>query len=106
MYARRDFDPVDVGEIGEFTFNFSRDLASGDTIASVVWACTVADSSDGADASASSRLSGSPSNTTIKTTQRVSGLVAGVKYVLQASATTTLGDMLSLWSYVDCKEPS
>lgn len=106
MYARRDFDPMDVGEIGEFTFDFARDLASGDTIASVVWACTVADSSDGDDGSASSRLSGFPSNTSSKTTHTVSGLVAGVKYLLQASATTTLGDVLSLWSYVDCKAPA
>lgn len=107
MYARRDFDPIDEGEIGDFTFDFARDdIASGETIVSAVWNCSVAESSIGADPSASSRLSGSPYITGLTTMQRVSGTVGGVKYVLQASVTTSLGNVLSLWSYVTCNVPA
>ena len=41
-----------------------------------------------------------------KTTQRVTGLVPGVTYVLTAMATTSKGDRISLWSPVECKEPA
>lgn len=80
-----------------YAFNFVNDLASGDTLASAVWTCTV---SQGTDPNPSARLVGAPAlSGTTTTTQRVAGGVAGVSYILTATATTTLGNVLVLWSF-------
>lgn len=106
MYARRDFDPADPGEDEQYFLDFSRDLVAGDTIASTVWSCEVAVSSKVDDASAASRLVGSPTDAAQQTSHRVVNLQAGVKYMLRAVATTSLGHTVSLWSYVQCMEPA
>lgn len=103
MYVGRDFHPNDVGESAEYSFDFARDLEDGDSIVSAAWSCWA---EEGTDASASSRLSGSASVSGTKTTQRVDGLLADVKYGLQAIVTTTLGNTVSLFSYVKSQDPS
>jgi hypothetical protein len=106
MYVGRDFDPSDTGESERFTFDFVNDLQTGDVITSVTWTCEVAATSELADDAAAACIDGAPVISGTKTTQRVTGLQPGVRYVLQAEATTVVGDVVSLWSHVECKEPA
>ena len=106
MYVGRDFDPSDTGESERFSFDFVNDLQTGDTIQSVLWTCEVAATSEQEDDAAGACIVGAPVIAGTKTTQRVEGLKPGVRYVLQAEATTVVGDKVSLWSHVECKEPA
>lgn len=83
-----------------FGFDFTNDLATGDTVtgASVNFTVQV-----GVDSNPSSRLVGSPSISTPIVTQRIAGLLAGVTYILQIIATTAQGDTLSLYSRIPCR---
>ena len=102
MYVGKDFSPSDPGEEEPYTLNFRRDVADGETVATAAWTCSVA---DGVDDAAAGHIVGSPTNSGTKTTQRVEGLAAGVKYVLQAVVTTSAGNTVSLWSHVICTAP-
>lgn len=106
MYVGQDFDAADPQESEVYSFDFVRDLAPGETIASAVWTCEVAPDSPVADAGAATRLVGPPGNDGQVTMQRVAGLVDGVKYVLQAVVTSSLGNQVSLWSNVTCDDPA
>src|SRR5262245_1258438 len=106
MYVGRDFDPTDTGENERFTFDFVNDLQKGDSIIGVTWACEVAAKSALPDAEAANRINGPAQFLGTKTTQRVSGMVAGVIYALTAIVTTANGDTLMLWSHVECKDPA
>lgn len=101
-FTGSDFDPMDAGESGMLGFDFVNDLASGETISNATWTCEAV---EGTDAQAATRLVGSPQNTGTLTKQRVAGLVAGVRYLLQATVTTSAGNTLSLWSRVLCVNP-
>jgi len=100
MYVGRDFDPSDVGESEVYSFDFVKDLATGETIASSEWFCAVAEDSDADDAAAQDHVALDASNAGTVTSQRITGLVDGVKYVLQAKVVTSLGNTKSLWSHV------
>jgi hypothetical protein len=102
MYVGRDFDPSDPGENEVYSFDFTRDLADNEALTAATWSCTVA---GGSDPSAASRISGSASVSGKTTSQRVTGLLAGVRYRLQAIATTTFGNTVSLFSHVTCQSP-
>jgi hypothetical protein len=106
MYVGRDFDPSDTGENERYSFDFVNDLQSGDTIQSVTWDCTVSVRSALDDPNAPLCISEPAVYTGTRTTQRVSGMQAGVVYVLTASVTSTMGDTVSLWSHVECKVPA
>lgn len=72
-----------------FGFDFSSDLASGDTISTSAWAAELL------DGTATSELSiGADSHTTTTTTVRVSGGGLGRSYALKNTVVTTLGDTL------------
>lgn len=105
MYVGREFSPSDEGESENYTFDFVKDLAESETIVGSTWYCTVADDSEGADEDAADHVSLPATYSGTQTTQHVSGLVAGVKYVLQAVVETSAGNTVSLWSYVKCMEP-
>ena len=105
MYCGRDFDPSDPGESEMYTFDFVKDMQKGDTIASVVWTCEVAEISEGTDEDAATRIDGLPTTSGTKTSQRVTNLTAGVTYALRAVVTTGFGDDVSLWGHVECMEP-
>jgi hypothetical protein len=77
-------------------------LQDGETITGAAWTCSVV---RGSDANAATRLLGSPVNTTPTTSHRVGGLLLGVRYRLQAVATTSLSNTLSLWSHIACRAP-
>jgi len=106
MYVGRDFDPSDTGESERYSFDFINDLQPGDSIASVAWACSVSNRSQQSDPDAASRISEPPVYLGTKTTQRVTGMLPGVIYVLTATVTSTMGDAVSLWSHVECKVPA
>ena len=105
MYVGRDFDPSDSGESERYTFDFVNDLQTGDTIQSAVWTCAVAAKSAGFDPDAAGCISQPAVYTGTKTTQRVSGMLPGVTYVLRATVTTQNNDIISLWSCVECRNP-
>src|SRR5260370_14275723 len=105
MYAGTDFDPIDVNEQAMLTLDFAKyPLAVGETIPTApVWTCTVA---DGTDATPGARLLGSPSITGTQAMQKVGTMVAGVKYRLQATATTSLPQVINLFSFILCQDPA
>jgi hypothetical protein len=105
MYVGRPFNHSDEGESEDYSFDFVKDLAEGETIVGVTWTCTVAADSEGADENAADHVAIPASYDGTITTQHVSGLVAGVKYVLQAVVETSAGNTVSLWSHVTCMEP-
>lgn len=106
MYVGRDFDPSDIGESERFSFDFINDVEAGDTITGATWTCGVAAISEGADDGAAACINGPPVFTGTKTTQRVSGLKAGVTYVLRADVTTAKGDLVALWAHCKCVAPA
>lgn len=105
MYVGRDFSPADEGESENYSFDFVKDLAEGETIVGSTWYCTVAEDSEAPDEDAADHVAVPASYSGTLTTQHVSGLVAGVKYVLQAVVETSAGNTVSLWSYAPCGEP-
>lgn len=102
MYVGRYFDRIDTGEVEDFTFDFSRSLAKGETILSSSWACSV---QSGTDPAPGSRLIGAAGVANPMSTQKIGNMLAGVTYLLQATATTDRGNTLILWSFVACKSP-
>jgi hypothetical protein len=106
MYVGRDFDPSDTGENERYTLDFINDMQAGDGIHSAVWTCGVAAKSQNPDDAAGGCISEPAVYLGSKTTQRVNGMKPGVIYVLKATVTTTLGDVVSLWSHVECKAPA
>ena len=106
MYVGRDFDPSDIGESERFSFDFVNDIQAGDAITAATWSCEVAAKSAGTDGNAAARINGPAVFTGTKTTQRVSDLQPGVVYVLRADVTTAKGDIVTLWSHVECKDPA
>lgn len=103
MYVGYDFDYSDPTEKEVYQFDFTPDLALGETIVSAVWVCSAVSGTDGA---ASTRMIGSIANSGAVTQQWFQGFLPGVKYLLQAEVTTTLGQILSYWSHVSCLNPA
>jgi hypothetical protein len=103
MYVGQDFDPSDVGEDELYTFDFVNDVACGETIVTATWSCAAV---DGQDPDAASRVVGPASWLGTETTQRVAGMLAGVRYRLLASAFTTFGNTKHLWSHVTSGNPN
>lgn len=103
MYTGRDFDPADPGEIEYFAFDFKRDVRESEVLNAAIWTCAV---KTGTDADPASHIiSGAVIVGTI-TQQKVSGLVAGVTYRLTATVQTNHGQILMLWSHVECRAPN
>ena len=106
MFVGRDFDRSDNGESERFSFDFVNDIEAGDTITGATWSCAVAAKSAGTDANAAGCISEVAIFTGTKTTQRVSNLQPGVIYMLRADVVTAKGDLVALWSHVECVAPA
>jgi hypothetical protein len=117
MYVGSDFDPIEPGETDTFTLEFTSRLAAGEQVTSSSWAATVVNTDPGAtvDTSASSRVDGSATTTTQSdpvlgtrtfSNQNVGGCLAGNNYRLEATAITSNGRTLKLWSHVYCQAPN
>jgi hypothetical protein len=105
VWVGADYQIMDVGENEVFGLNFVNDLPSGDSILSVVFTLTVKDGY-GTDPNPSAHLNGTPGVSGTTALQRLSGLLPGVTYILQAIVTTALGNTISLYSHVPTQSPS
>ncbi|HEV2097420.1 MAG TPA: hypothetical protein VGR45_00685 [Stellaceae bacterium] len=108
MRINRGFDPIGPDEQDDFAFDFGPLLTAfgiaPETIASTAWVCSVSEGSAAADASAATRLIGSPSIVGTLSVQRIGTMVTGVSYTLEATIVTALsGRALSLCAGIDCK---
>jgi hypothetical protein len=102
MYCGQDFPLANPDEAIPISFDFKKDFATGDNIQSVVWTLAAF---EGTDAGAAGHLQGAPTISGQVTTQMVSGLVDGVVYRIRAKATSVLGSVEALHSYITCKAP-
>lgn len=102
-YVGKDFSPTDVGESEVYSFDFSRDLNNGETIASAVWTCTDTLRKDGAPAT---RLIGSSATSGNIVSHRLANMVNGANYLLVCKITTSQSNVKSLWSHVKVQSPS
>ena len=102
MFVGRDFDPSDVGEDEVYSFNFVNDLNASESLATAVWTCTAV---TGVDASAATRVNGGATVSGQTTSQRITGLLPGVRYRLLATAVTLQSNTVSLWAHVTCANP-
>lgn len=114
MYVGRDFDPIEAGETDVFSFEFTEDLLNGRTLNTPVWTCTVVRTDPGAtvDPTPGARIDGGSTITTgtkpisgaLRTfvNQKVSGMVAGNLYALQAQVNTSDNCVLQRYSRVYC----
>jgi hypothetical protein len=98
-YVGKDFPLQDPTETEDLAFDFTRhpDWDNRDCLASATIAVTVV---VGTDASASSRLNGSPALCEGRVIQSFQNPQDGVKYKLAATATTHCGKVLALYSNV------
>lgn len=99
-YVGRDFPIMDPSEQIDLTIDFVNDAARCDLIASATWTIAVV---TGTDASSATRAIGSTTWTGQKVTQRMGGLLTGVKYKVTALATMQSGEVLGLYSNVTGK---
>ena len=88
---RADLPPKLAGEVANYTFDFSSDLASGETISTKVVTAAVY---SGTDASPSGIISGSATSSGAIVTQKITGGVLGVIYELLCQITTSAGQTL------------
>lgn len=98
MYTGVDFYITNQNNDEVFGFDFVNDMQPGDTILTAAWSLTV---NNGQSAAPSTLFPGTfyyYSSTAV--VNRISGLVAGVPYVLQCVVTTSLGDTLTLWTNI------
>lgn len=105
-YAGSDFPMADFGSTVTYFFDFTFALFTGETVTAASWTCATATDSQVADASASSRISGPASITGAVVGQKFTGYLAGVKYLVEATATTSLGNSITCWSHFYCDSPA
>lgn len=91
---------MDPSEQIDLTLDFVNDAAKCDDVASATWTIAVV---SGTDASASTRAIGSTTWCKQSVTQRMGGLLTGVKYKVTALATMKSGEVLGLYSNVTGK---
>ena len=92
MSGRAQLDPKLAGSTRTYTFDFTSDLAVGETISTETVTATVY---SGTDASPSSLISGSASASGAVVSQKIAGGVVGVIYELLCTITTSAGQTLT-----------
>ena len=97
MTARIEFGSKLTNETRQLTFDFSSYLTTGETISTAVPSCAVW---SGTDASPSSLISGASAISGALVTQLFAGGLAGVIYVVQMVATTSIGQILPLSGFL------
>lgn len=99
-YSGTDIGPLNPGEARNFSLTFT--LTGGETISSVAWGIACLGNLDMAAASklGAGSLSGAIASNTI------SNLIPGCKYVIQALATTSLGNIYDLFTHCLCQSPN
>ena len=117
------FDPIEVGEIDNFAFDFTADMGAA-TIVSTSWTCALAPFQTATDPAPQSRVLSVSTQTTIQLQFPADGSLqthtgffsiasigdmpataAGGTYILEATASLSDGRVLKLNSTVLCKLP-
>jgi hypothetical protein len=123
MRIATSFDPIEVGEIDYFAFDFTPDIGAA-TIASTSWTCTLSPYETAVDPAPQSRVLSvypqtaiqvrSPLDASLQTRSGAFsvGLIGGMPvsaaggiYVLEATADLSDGRVLKLNATVQCKLP-
>jgi hypothetical protein len=123
MRIATPFDPIEVGEIDNFVFDFTADVCAA-TIVSTTWTCTLAPYQTAVDATPQSRVLSVSAQTAIQVCSPVNGSlqirtgafsVASVggmpisaadgTYILEATANLSDGRVLKLNATVLCQPP-
>lgn len=102
------FDPIYVGGIEIFGFDFTGTLYAGETVSSVEWDCQMAGGADGAvDNNAEDILQGMVTGTNSAIPmQMLGGFVGGVTYLIECSVKTSIGETIVRSAHVTCLIPS
>ena len=123
MRIATPFDPIEIGEIDNFVFDFTADVGAA-TIASTAWTCTLAPYQTAVDPAPQSRVLAVSVQTAIQVCSpvdrslqirtgafsvgSVGGMpisAAGGTYILEATANLSDGRILKLNATVPCKPP-
>ena len=123
MRIATPFDPIEIGEIDNFVFDFSADVGAA-TIVSTTWTCTLAPYQTAVDPAPQSRVLAVSVQTAIQvwspvdrslrirtgafSVGSVGGMpisAAGGTYILEAAANLSDGRILKLSAPVVCKPP-
>jgi hypothetical protein len=121
MRLATPFDPIEVGEIDNFAFDFTADMGAA-SIVSTSWTCTLAPYQTATDPAPQSRVLAASAATAIETRSPVDGSLqqrngffsvasigdmpgsaAGGTYILEATAVLDDGRVLKLNATVLCK---
>jgi hypothetical protein len=117
------FDPIEVGEVDNFVFDFTADMGAA-RIVSTTWTCTLAPYQTAVDPVPQSRVLSVSTQTTIQVSSPVDGSLqirtgafsvaliggmpisaAGGTYILEATANLSDGRVLKLNATVLCEPP-
>ena len=123
MRLATPFDPIEIGEIDNFAFDFTADMGAA-TMVSTSWTCALAPFQTAIDPAPQSRVLSVSTQTSIQVRGPVDGSLqtrtglfsvasignmpttaAGGTYILEASATLSDGRVLKLNAAVLCKSP-
>ena len=123
MRLATPFDPIEIGEIDTFAFDFTADMGAA-TMVSTSWTCALAPFQTATDPAPQSRVLSVSTQTAIQLRASADGSLqtragffsvasiggmpitaAGATYILEASAVLSDGRMLKLNATVLCKPP-
>ena len=97
---------VSPGEVKSFTIDFSAQLATGETIASVTSSTLAAAPQGMADTNAPNLLQGSPAHTTTAVSQFIgatsNGFQAGALYIWTVTVLTSQAQTLVAFAHIPC----
>ena len=123
MRLATPFDPIEIGEIDNFAFDFTSDIGAA-TMVSTSWTCALAPYQTATDPTPQSRVLAASAQTTIEVRSPVDGSLqmrngffsvasvggmpssaAGGTYILEATAVLDDGRVLKLNATVLCSAP-
>src|SRR5215471_4334722 len=123
MRLATPFDPIEIGEIDNFAFDFTSDIGAA-TMVSTSWTCALAPYQTATDPAPQSRVLSVSAQTAIQLRSSVDGSLqtrlgsfsvasiggmpasaAGGTYILEATANLSDGRVLKLNATVQCKLP-
>jgi hypothetical protein len=122
MRIAKPFDPIELGEIDNFAFDFTADLGSA-TMVSTTWTCALAPYQTAVDPAPQSRVLAVSAQTSVQQRSPIDGSLqtragafsvgtiggmpasaAGGTYILEATANLSDGRVLKLNATVLCKQ--
>jgi hypothetical protein len=123
MHIVTSFDPIEVGELDNFAFDFTADVGDA-AIASTAWVCALAPYQTAVDPAPQSRIISVSTQSAIRVRSPVNGSLqiregsfsvalvggmpssaAGATYILEATVNLSDGRVLKLNATLECKSP-